>query len=79
MATFTVNGILYDLEPESGEMLSHLLRERIGLTGTKIGCEEAECGSCTVLLDGEPVLSCVLPAWRAARQAPAAALNRMES
>lgn len=61
-----VNGRPVELEPRPGEMLSDLLRERLGLTGTKIGCNEAECGTCTVLLDGEPVLSCNLPAARAA-------------
>jgi len=61
-----VNDIAYDVEPAPGEMLSTLLRERLGLTGTKIGCDEAECGICTVLLDDEPVLSCTLPAPKAA-------------
>ena len=59
---FTVNGKLVSLEEKPGEMLSDLLRYRLGLTGTKIGCNEAECGSCTVLIDGEPVLSCSYPA-----------------
>jgi selenium-dependent xanthine dehydrogenase len=58
---FTVNGNPVSIEPQPGEMLSDLLRERLGLTGTKIGCNEAECGTCTVLIDGEAVLSCSYP------------------
>jgi xanthine dehydrogenase molybdenum-binding subunit len=46
-------------------MLADLLRQRLGLTGTKIACNEAECGACTVLVNGEPVLSCSYPAARA--------------
>jgi aerobic-type carbon monoxide dehydrogenase small subunit (CoxS/CutS family) len=46
-------------------MLSDLLRERLNLTGTKIGCNEAECGACTVIVEGEPVLSCTFPAVKA--------------
>ena len=46
-------------------MLSDLLRNRLGLTGTKIGCQEDECGACTVLIDGQPVLSCTYPAVKA--------------
>ena len=45
----TVNGKRISIEPQPGEMLSDLLRERLDLTGTKIGCNEAECGACTVL------------------------------
>jgi xanthine dehydrogenase molybdenum-binding subunit len=60
-----INGKPITVDPRPGEMLSDLLRERLGLTGTKIGCNEAECGSCTVLVDGEPVLSCTYPAQRA--------------
>lgn len=61
----TINGKPVHVEPEPGQMLAALLRERLGLTGTKIGCDESECGSCTVLLDGEPVLSCTYPAAKA--------------
>jgi selenium-dependent xanthine dehydrogenase len=61
----TVNGQNITIDPQPGEMLSDLLRYRLGLTGTKIGCNEAECGTCTVLVDGEPILSCTYPAGRA--------------
>ncbi|MEW6401572.1 MAG: molybdopterin cofactor-binding domain-containing protein [Chloroflexota bacterium] len=63
--SLTVNGIQHTLDSNPGETLSTLLRERLRLTGTKIGCEEAECGACTVLIDGEPTMSCVYPAERA--------------
>jgi len=63
--SLTVNGIKHNLDSAPGETLSSLLRERLRLTGTKIGCEEAECGACTVLVDGEPVVSCIYPAERA--------------
>ena len=63
--SLTVNGREYQLDPIPGETLSELLRKRLKLTGTKIGCNEAECGACTVILDGDPVLSCSYPAERA--------------
>jgi len=63
--SLTVNGVKHSLEPIAGETLSTLLRQRLRLTGTKIGCDEAECGACTVLVDGEPVVSCIYPAERA--------------
>ena len=67
MATIhlTVNQKPYALEAIPGETLSTLIRNRLHLTGTKIGCGEAECGACTVLVDGEPVISCIYPAERA--------------
>jgi len=60
-----VNGetLLVDVNP--GETLAEMLRERLDLTGTKIGCNEAECGACTVIVNGEPILSCTYPAIRA--------------
>ena len=61
----TVNGNKFSFSIVEGEMLSTLLRERLGLTGTKIGCNESECGACTVVIDGEPVLSCSYPAVKA--------------
>ena len=63
--SLTVNGIQHMLKSKPNEMLSDLLRYRLRFTGTKIGCEESECGSCTVLVDGEPVLACMYPAARA--------------
>jgi aerobic-type carbon monoxide dehydrogenase small subunit (CoxS/CutS family) len=63
--SLTVNGIKRTLESTPGETLSSLLRQRLQLTGTKIGCGEAECGACTVLVNGEPIMSCVYPAERA--------------
>lgn len=55
-----VNGSTYTAEAEPSESLLDVLRERLGLTGSKIGCNEAECGSCTVIVDGLPMLSCVM-------------------
>jgi selenium-dependent xanthine dehydrogenase len=63
--SFVVNGKPVTVEAKPGEMLADLLRERLHLTGTKIGCNEAECGACTVLVDDEPVLSCTYPAQKA--------------
>lgn len=63
---YYINGKLYDYEFQPGEMLSSLLRERARLTGTKIGCNEDECGACTVLVDGKPILSCTYPSVKAA-------------
>ena len=61
---FILNGKSVQIVPEPGEMLADLLRVRLGLTGTKIGCNESECGSCTVLIDDAPILSCSYPAAR---------------
>ena len=63
--SLTVNGQQHSLSITPTETLAETLRKRLKLTGTKIGCEEAECGICTVLVNGEPTLSCVYPAARA--------------
>jgi aerobic-type carbon monoxide dehydrogenase small subunit (CoxS/CutS family) len=54
-----VNGELHDVEPAVGRTLAETLRNDLGLTGTKIACAEGHCGACTVLVDGEPHLSCI--------------------
>jgi aerobic-type carbon monoxide dehydrogenase small subunit (CoxS/CutS family) len=59
---FTVNQKTFSLEINPDEMLVDVLRERLGLTGTKISCREGECGACTVWIDGVPVTSCITPA-----------------
>lgn len=66
--TMTVNGRPVTVEIEADELLVDVLRDRLGLTGTKIGCNEGECGACTVILGGRAVLSCLLPALRAQGQ-----------
>jgi aerobic-type carbon monoxide dehydrogenase small subunit (CoxS/CutS family) len=54
-----VNGQAYDVDVPVGTSLANYLRERIGLTGTKIACNEGHCGACTVQVDGVPILSCI--------------------
>jgi carbon-monoxide dehydrogenase small subunit len=56
--TVTVNGQGQSLEVEPRLLLVHLLREKLGLTGTHVGCDTTSCGACTVLVDGIPVKSC---------------------
>ena len=58
---FTLNGKSVDVRAQPLKRLLDVLREECGLTGTKEGCGEGECGACTVLLDGEPVNSCLIP------------------
>ena len=58
--SITVNGAEHVLELEPRELLVYVLRERLGLTGTNVGCDTSSCGACTVLLDSESVKSCTL-------------------
>ena len=61
----TVNGTAHAAEVEPRLLLSDFLRQDLGLTGTHVGCEHGVCGACTVLLDGEPVRSCLMFAVQA--------------
>ena len=63
--SITVNGRLHEREVEPRLLLVHLLRDVLGLTGTKIGCDTSQCGSCTVLVDGVAVKSCTCLAAQA--------------
>ena len=66
--TTTVNGTEHQVDDVwAGESLLYVLRERMGLPGSKNACEQGECGSCTVYLDGEPVCACLVAAGRSAR------------
>ena len=56
--TLNVNGTGYRVSADDGRTLLSVLRDDIGLTGTKEGCDDCECGACMVLLDGQPVNSC---------------------
>jgi aerobic-type carbon monoxide dehydrogenase small subunit (CoxS/CutS family) len=59
MSELIVNGHAYALDAPVGRTLAEVLRDDLGLTGTKIACAEGHCGACTVQLDGVPVLSCI--------------------
>ncbi len=61
-----VNGISYPVAGNPNRTLLHVLREDLNLTGSKYGCGEGQCGSCTVLVDGSPVRSCITPVGKVA-------------
>jgi aerobic carbon-monoxide dehydrogenase small subunit len=61
---FSLNSQPVEADGHPMERLLDVVRERFGLTGTKEGCGEGECGACTVLMDGEPVLSCLVPLFQ---------------
>jgi len=59
LITLKVNGDTYSVATESSRTLNEVLRENVGLTGTKLGCSDGDCGACTVLVDGQSVSSCL--------------------
>jgi nicotinate dehydrogenase subunit A len=61
VTTFTLNGAKVSVKADPSRMLAYVLRGDLGLTGTKVGCGAGQCGTCTVLLDGEAVRSCSTP------------------
>ena len=65
MARLTINGKEYGVEAPAGMPLLWVIREQCGLTGTKYGCGIAQCGACTVHIDGQPIRSCITPATSA--------------
>ena len=67
--TVTVNGAEHSLAVEPRLLLVHFLREKLGLTGTHVGCDTTSCGACTVLVDGVPVKSCTYLAVQASGKA----------
>ena len=66
MVRLSINGKNYELDVDANTPLLWAIREQAGLTGTKYGCGIAQCGACTVHIDGQPVRSCVMPASAAA-------------
>jgi len=64
--TFTLNGEVKDVFSNPGEMLVDVLRDKLGLTGTKIGCRTSSCGACTVIVDALAVNSCLTPIGKVA-------------
>ena len=66
LIAFSVNGRRVEVQASPGTRLSRILRDDLGLTGTKVGCDAGDCGACTVLLNGEPVCSCLVAAGQVA-------------
>ncbi len=59
LIALSINGRVYEVPVEPRDLLADVIRKKVGLTGTKKGCEQGDCGACTVLVDGKAVLSCL--------------------
>lgn len=63
--TFLLNGETAEVNANPGEMLVDVLRDKLHLTGTKVGCKAGDCGACTIIMDGQAVNSCLIPVGKA--------------
>ncbi len=66
--SLNVNGEVHEIETSPATSLCDAIRETVGLTGVKKGCDSGGCGMCTVLIDGSPVFSCMTPCWKAEKK-----------
>ncbi len=64
--SFCLNGKTAFVDSAPARRLAHVLREDLGLTGTKVGCDAGDCGACTILLDGRQICACMVPVAQAA-------------
>ena len=70
MSTMTINGSVQSLPDDPDALLIDVVRDELNLTGTKLVCGAGVCGACTVLVDGAPVVSCLMPARNAISKSP---------
>ena len=60
LARFLINGRTYDVSIPANRLLLDVLREELKLTGTKCGCDDSSCGACTIIVEGKPMLACMM-------------------
>ena len=64
--SFSLNGKTASVDAAPARRLAHVLREVLGFTGTKVGCDAGDCGACTIILDGRQICACMVPVAQAA-------------